>query len=110
VEFWRDVPETTPNYPWDALIPKTKRETRQLLKRGEKLRITVGRSSSFIGMGSILGALTRGDAKFLSVTPLGSYEPWNVLASDVKVTCIPKDTDFVKQYFAWLPELDWEPE
>jgi hypothetical protein len=33
-----------------------------------------------------------------------------VLASDVKVTCVPKDDAFMKEFFPWLPVIDWEPE
>jgi hypothetical protein len=105
VEFWRDVPEEIPSDVWSALAGKTKRETKQLLQRGQKLRAVVRRSSVF-GAAAGLG----GTSLLLSVTPLGSYESWNVLASDVKVTCIPRDSDSVKQYFAWLPEIDWEPD
>src|ERR1700728_2415077 len=49
---------------------------------------------------------------FLSVTPLdtGVFESWSVYASEVRVTCIPKPNDSVRQYFDWLPEIDWDPE
>jgi hypothetical protein len=46
----------------------------------------------------------------LSVTPSGTYESWNVLASDVMVVCVPNENEFVKKYFPVLPEIDWEPE
>ena len=33
-----------------------------------------------------------------------------VLASDVKVTCVPRDEDFIKEYFPGLPVIEWAPE
>jgi hypothetical protein len=112
VEFWREVPDDTPGVrtALGALgFGKTKTETRQLLRRGEKLRAIVQRSSDssrFMVPAAILG----GKVEVLSVIPLGEYQFWNVLASDVKVTCVPKETEFVKQYFPQLREIDWEPE
>lgn len=105
VEFWRDVPEPIPDNPWEVFSVKTTRETKQLLRRGEKLRAIVRRSSAG-GLGEIPGG------GLLSVTPLGAgtFESWNVVASDVKVTCVPRDSEAVKQYFPWIPEIDWEPE
>ncbi len=59
---------------------------------------------------SDLRSVQVGCSRFLSVTLLGTYETWNVRTPDIKVTCVPKDTESVKQYFAWLPEIEWEPE
>jgi hypothetical protein len=114
VEFWRNVPDTAPSNVLDvyALLVKTKKETRQLLHRGEKLKATVRRATiggAFYGeVAGLMGSAT--NESVLSVAPLGTYESWNVLSSDVKVVCVPKETESVKQYFAWLPEIDWEPE
>jgi hypothetical protein len=58
----------------------------------------------------VLGGGAGNPNTVLSVTPDGTYESWNVLASEVKVVCVPREADYVKQYFAWLPEIDWEPE
>jgi hypothetical protein len=33
-----------------------------------------------------------------------------VRASEVKVRCVPKEDDFIKDYFGGLPTIDWEPE
>jgi len=110
VELWRDVPDSAAANAYGSLLMgrKTKREIKQVLRKGEKLRAIVSRSSDFIGAASIPGG-----ERLLSVTPLGTREfgvSWNVLASDVKVVCVPKEADYVKQYFEWLPEIDWEPE
>lgn len=114
VDFWRDVPDDSLSGAKEVLFPlfpKTKKETKQLLRRGEKLRAIVSRSSPSTALG-VLAATLGGQAEVLSVIPTAArtYEPWNVLASDVKVTCVPRDTDWIKQYFAWLPEIEWEPE
>jgi hypothetical protein len=34
----------------------------------------------------------------------------NVLASDVKVSCVPRNDDFIRSYFPNLEALDWDPE
>ncbi len=110
VEFWRYVPEGDPSKPWEsALFGKTNRETKQLLKRGEKLKTMVSRASA-VGSASVFFGGTAKDERVLSVMLVDTLESWNVLAADVKVTCVPKDTESVKQYFAWLPEIEWEPE
>jgi hypothetical protein len=94
---------------------KTKRETRLLLRKGEKLRATVARanvSDVFYGYAAAAEALG-GSAKnenTLSVMLPGTYESWNVLASDVKVVCVPRESEDVKKYFPGLPEIEWEPE
>jgi hypothetical protein len=56
-----------------------------------------------------------GGAKTGKVLTVFSTEPklalyGQVLASEVRVTCVPKDDDFTNEYFAWLPTLNWEPE
>jgi hypothetical protein len=33
-----------------------------------------------------------------------------VFMSEVKVTCVPRQSEFMQQYFANLPVVDWEPE
>ncbi len=111
VEFWRDVPDSAPANSIAALMMgggNTKREIRQVLRKGEKLRAIVRQATNafYGGLGS---SAMNG---MLSVTPLGidGFESWNVRASDVKVVCVPKEADYVKQYFEWLPEIDWEPE
>ena len=118
VEFWRDVPDGTGANSFAALLGKTKKETRQLLRKGEKLRATVtiaGANDVFYTAAAALGGTTMSamnQDRVLSVTPSGTYElyeSWNVLASDVKVVCVPNESEFVKEYFHGLPEIDWEP-
>jgi hypothetical protein len=111
VEFWRqvpDVPEGQSRSPFDIIGAKTRTDTKLLLPyKGEKLRVMVElatdtRGRSFLGINK--------DASTLSVTFMETWETWNVRAADVKVTCVPKDSEGVKQHFPWLPEIDWEPE
>lgn len=113
VEFWRDVSDGTGANSYAALLGKTKRETKQLLRKGEKLRATVARANvSDVFYAAAAGALGGGaqNENTLSVMPSGTYESWKVLASDVKVVCVPSEIESVKEYFPWLPEIDWEPE
>jgi hypothetical protein len=107
VEFWRDVPDGTGANSYAALLGKTKRETKQLLRKGEKLRAIVRQATTSAFYGGLGSSAMNG---MLSVTPSGTYESWNVLASDVKVVCVPSENEFVKEYFPRLPEIDWEPE
>ena len=86
---------------------KTKRETKQLLPhRGEKLR-------AFVSLASVPGGasvFTIQDDDTLSVMLTDTFESWSVRAADVKVTCVPKESEFMKEHYGWLPEIDWEPE
>jgi len=114
VEFWRDVPVTTLDTSVGAFAGiggTITRETKQLLPhKGEKLRMMVNLNTNAFGFFAQI--LDDGDKKgrILTVIPLGKFEPWQVRESDIKVTCVPKEAAFVKQYYGWLPEIDWEPE
>jgi hypothetical protein len=114
VEFWRDVPER----PLDRMLGafaglggNMTRETKQLLPhKGEKLRAMVNlRRNAFGITTSLLDSETKNE-RVLSVMLPDTFESWSVRASDVKVTCIPKEDEFIRQYFEGLPEIDWEPE
>jgi len=111
VEFWRLVPVGNPSGLWELVASEKKKETRQLLQRGEKLKARVRQSTAFSGSSAmaLLGSSEKNE-KVLSVTLLDTYELWDVLASDVKVMCVPKDDETVKRYFPGLQEIDWEPE
>jgi hypothetical protein len=121
VEFWRQVPDSTPeslgsesdsSYAWAGLFGKTKREIKQLLCRGEKLRANVRLVGASYGVPETASGvdLVNGE-KVLSVTPLGDkYETWNVRASDVRVVCVPSESELVEKYFPGLPQIEWEPE
>ena len=90
---------------------RTKKETRQLLQRGEKLKATVRRFSGYSSsIAALLGGGRKNDTLVLSVTLPGELESWNVLASGVRVTCVPRDAESVRQYFPGLPEINWVPE
>jgi hypothetical protein len=101
VEFWRDVPD---GEAWVFGLPtgKTKRESKQMLKRGERLKVVVNLSAGSQGIDG---------GKVLTIAPFAdSYEAWNVLAADVKVVCVPRTEAYVKKSFPWLEEMEWEPE
>jgi hypothetical protein len=34
----------------------------------------------------------------------------SILAEDVRVISVPRETEFVRKYFPWLPETEWIPE
>jgi hypothetical protein len=40
----------------------------------------------------------------------GNPIDYGIRPSDVKVTCVPKDEDVIKQYFPGLPVIEWQPE
>jgi hypothetical protein len=94
VEFWHDVPDNSSDDNW--IFGKTKRETKKFLRKNEKMR---GRVMSPAGKKDVL-----------SIGLIGNLEIWNVLASNVKVTCVPSENESVKNYFPWLPQIDWEPD
>lgn len=110
VEFWRNVPERKLSSPFEVFSnigAKTKRENKQLLPRkGEKMKASVSLASKAASE-SFLGIQT--DERTLLVM-LTNFEAWYVRASDVKVTCVPKESGDVKEHFGWLPEIEWEPE
>jgi len=81
-----------------------------LPRKGEKLRAMVSLHTNILGIsGRILDDGGKKE-RILTVIPLDKFEPWQVRESDVKVACVPKEADYVKQYYGWLPEIDWEPE
>jgi hypothetical protein len=114
VEFWRwvpDVPEGK-SRPFEAFYgigEKTKQEIKQLLPhRGEKLRAFVSLASVPPAGGA--SVFTIQDDDTLSVMLTDTFESWSVRAADVKVTCVPKESEIVRRHYDWLPEIDWEPE
>ncbi len=90
-----------------------KKEVVRVLKLGETLRATVSVSTERNASPAAL-ALAGGEIKNYDVLNVLSPELEVffafVLSKEVKVTCVPKDVDYVKQYYSWLPTIDWEPE
>lgn len=110
VEFWRDVPAGNPTSAIDILSGVKARETKHLLpRRGEKLKAIVRLSTDASPLSQMLGT-TEKSANLLLITFLDRFESWYVRRAEVKVTCVPKDVDYVRENFSWLPEIDWEPE
>jgi hypothetical protein len=92
------------------------REVVRTLQRGESLRAFVSIASENTG-DSMKNAFFGGGVKTGKVLSVMTFEKdprmslyGKVLASDVKVTCVPKDDDFIKEYFPELPTIDWDPE
>jgi hypothetical protein len=117
VEIWHLVPaqeqEQGPASWLETLIGRnTIREVIRTLKRGETVRARVSVSSESSGNRArdVLGG---GMKNMTGLNVAGIEEPkffGQVLASEVIVTCVPSDRDYVKQYYSWLPTIDWEPE
>jgi hypothetical protein len=109
VEFWRLVPEHDVKGVLNAFSiigGKMKREPKQLLPhKGEKLRAIVSLAPKAENLGSSLAK----DPTTLSLMT-DDFEFWYVKASDVRVRCVPRETKAVKEHFAWLQEIEWQPE
>lgn len=112
VEAWREVSEGSS--PLDILSgDKTRREVVRTLNKGESLR---GLAYAYRGkeridrQRSLLAGRDVGPIDKISIS-FKSDDAWDLLyvnPDDVKVTLVPRDTDFVRNYFQGLPEVDWE--
>jgi hypothetical protein len=123
VEIWADVTkDPKPEVTGLAGIglygfPKPHREVLRTLKRGETLRAYISIAPEITG-NRILDAFSGGGVKTGRVLDVMSFSSKNpkdtlvgkVLASDVKVTCVPKNEEYIKEFFPELPTIDWEPE
>lgn len=80
------------------------------LKRGDKIKAIVSLATKEPESG-LYGALAgrQKDPELLEVI-IVRVGFGTCLASQVKVTCVPRQDDVIKQYFPWLPEFEWEPE
>jgi hypothetical protein len=111
VEIWNSVP---------SLLDPSKSETRKVirtLKQGETIKGNVWpeiKQNAFYGDQGKSGVLfiisdqldlfwDNEDVKDAKLPGVG-----RVFAKEVKVTCVPRQSDFMRQYFANLPVLDWE--
>jgi hypothetical protein len=86
---------------------------RQVVKRlakGESICGTVAREQSL--MVEMLQNAPPSEPRLdiLSSDTEGKLQILSVAASDVKVTCVPRDSDSVRKYYPNLPELEWKPE
>jgi hypothetical protein len=120
VEIWTEVRKNNKGEVlsgFDLFTPgEVHREVILVLNRGTKLRasVSVAEESSgnsakdaFFGGGIKTGRLLR-VMGFSEEQKLNIYG--NVLASDVKVSCVPRNDDFIRSYFPNLEALDWDPE
>lgn len=118
VEVWTEVKKNAHGEVlsgFEVWLPgKTHREVLRTLKRGETLRAFVNIAAessgdtakdSFLGGGVKTGKILMAFSEELKPSLYGK-----AMAADVKVTCVPKDDEFTKQYFPGLPILEWEPE
>ncbi|MFH1733173.1 MAG: hypothetical protein ABIE92_00575 [bacterium] len=90
-----------------GLLEPKKRVVVRSLKKGESLRGKVEKKDRFVDQ---LVALKLGQ-EYKSVLTFTNYEEMiigKVEEDKIRVTCVPKDTELVRQHFAHLPELDYK--
>jgi hypothetical protein len=111
VELWKMV--NVGQNELEVLVgTKVERQVVRVLSKGESVMGYVHLqkpSSAFYGFSSIGNKAESGEAGILSVS-IDNEFGLNVRLSDVKVTCVPRDTQIVKEYFPNLPEVDWAVE
>jgi hypothetical protein len=113
VEIWNNIPSFfNPSEP-------EKREVVKTLNKGETIKGTVGTETK---QSALYGDRIKTDVLFIISDELDFYlgdedvkKPkvpgvGRVFMSEVKVTCVPRQSEFMQQYFANLPVVDWEPE
>jgi hypothetical protein len=117
VEIWTEVPVSEPGRPVLGRIGgPTQRKTVKILQAGESLRGRVrcrpGPYPYDEAMLSLSRLLSGGEVIEINRGLEGMFgmSPSFANASDVKVTCVPRDSVWVLEHFGNLPEIDWEPE
>jgi hypothetical protein len=119
VEFWRHVRKDSQGRVITGFSSissgELHREVVRTLKRGESVRGLVSMATD--DSASSLQALFGGPVKNPEILDVFAFPKdgdkgfyASVLATDVRVTCVPRDIDYVTQYYSWLPIIDWEPE
>lgn len=88
----------------DWLSP-TDRVVVRTLQKGQSIRCYVGPKEN--GLTSL--RLCKEGKPVLSILDIDKKIFGEVDAEKVRVTCIPRDTEFVRKYFPDLPEIDYEP-
>jgi hypothetical protein len=107
VEIWRSRTSGTLHLPKD----ESDRVLVQKLTKGEVIRGHVSRHIR-TSLETMMG-IPATDEEILSVVwgQIGPrMEIGFVKASEVRVTCVPRDNGLVRQYFPDLREIPWEPE
>jgi hypothetical protein len=115
IEIWRSAADGTLYLPTD----ESDRVLVRRLKKGEQIRGAISRhKEGFRGLPlprvtappfPDLGHRRETPNEEILTITWRYLESGFVKASEVKVTCIPRDDDFVRQYFPDLPEIPWEP-
>lgn len=116
VEIWTDVPVREVGGPiLGPYLGPTRREIVKILRAGESLR-GVARlvpGTGLFGLGSLLGCDEPPEPSDKTIEIYGGLVDGGVSGfvrfSDVKVTCVPKDSDWVRKHFGELSEVDWQP-
>lgn len=111
VELWR-MTNLGGNLLEQMAGTKVKKEVMRTLSKGESIRgyASLEKSpSSFALLGS---GPEKKQSKDEAVLVFSTDKEFglHVRLADVKVTCVPRDNKFVKEYFPNLPEVDWVPE
>jgi len=124
VEIWTEVAKEKPRntLTLGALMGgalafgETRREVLRTLARGETLKAHVSLATessgdtakdAFYGGGVKTGRVL--SLMILADDPKG-MQFGKVVASEVRVTCKPREADLIKEYFPNLPVIEWEPE
>jgi|GEM_PF-2327281 len=97
----------------DLSLTSKEKEVERTLKKGESIRGKVTRKNSMSDLVDDLVALKLGDKpkkhkkllEFMSAEPLVSGD---IEADKVRVTCVPKDHDWIRKRIPGLTELEYE--
>ena len=90
-----------------GLLESKRRVVVRSLKKGESMRGKVKRTKRFAEQ--LLAAIS--DKVFKPVLEFSNYEEsiiGSIEEDKIRVTCVPKDTEFVRQNFPNLPEIDYK--
>jgi hypothetical protein len=116
VEIWTEASTTANSLTAVLLGGETRRGVVKTLRKGETLRAFISLATETSG-DALKDAFYGGGVKtgkVLSLTVFGENPKdtmfGKVLASQVRVTCVPKEDDFIKKHFSDLPVVQWEPE
>jgi hypothetical protein len=83
----------------------TQRNVVKILQKGEYLRCQVVQK-----MVNVLASMLHGKKEPLTIWFYDLKLIYGTVDADkVRVTCVPRDSEFVREYFPDLPELKYEP-
>ncbi len=109
VEMWSEKWE-------DGFLPSSpKREVIKVLNRGESIRGMVSRHKetplNLLGSRNILGQANIKEPEKISILSKEFGKEFLIVyvaLQDVRITCVPRESDFVKEYLPDLPTIDMQ--